>query len=89
MSTEPHHEDPLIKALNYVSDTHANMFDTFNVVRDIALRDECERLFFEVRDEEKQVGVEVDEYHKGYKAGLQFVMDLLDVRIGELRDRWG
>jgi hypothetical protein len=67
----------------------SNPFDAMEIARDMVKRDECTYLFNEILAEDKQVGVEVDEYYKGYKEGLRFAMDLLDGRIGHLRDRWG
>lgn len=68
-----------------------NPFDQLEVARDLVRRDECERLFGEIVTEEKEREaflIERTEYTDGYVAGLNFVLDLLDVRIGHLRDRW-
>lgn len=70
-----------------------NLFDALDVARDLVSRDECEFLFDKIRAEHKEYA----ETHKdemltsdsGYARGLEFAMDLLDGRIGELRDRWG
>jgi hypothetical protein len=71
----------------------SNPFDVLDVARDLVRRDECEFIFDKIRDEHKEYA----ETHKdemltsdsGYARGLEFAMDLLDGRIGFLRDRWG
>jgi len=69
-----------------------NPFDALDVARDLVRRDECEWLFDKIRAEHKEYAdTHKDEMltsDSGYARGLEFVMDLLDERIGFLRDRW-
>lgn len=67
-----------------------NPMDQLEVVRDLIRKEECEFLFNSVRVEEKTIDPDTlsGGYRDGYYAGLNFVLDLLDVRIGHLRDKW-
>ena len=69
----------------------SNPFDQLELARDLVRRDECQWLFDKVRQESKEMdGLPArTDYRDGYAAGLDFAMDLLDGRIGHLRDRWG
>jgi hypothetical protein len=74
----------------------SNPFDQLELARDLVRRDECERLFDEVNRLSK-VWADLDwqefcvspEEKEGRLRGLENTMNMLDERIGWLRDRWG
>lgn len=61
----------------------SNPMDALEVTYDLIRRTECEYLFRELnrRNEEHYYG---DEVHDG----VQLALNLLDERIGHLRDKW-
>jgi hypothetical protein len=62
-----------------------NPFDHLELARDLVRRDEAQRLFDIVSAEHKrQFDTGEDDV-----GGLAWVLDVLDERIGWLRDRWG
>jgi hypothetical protein len=70
-------------------------FDAITIARDLVSQDEASRLFEVVHLESNRATGEPPDasqepgWQDGYLVGLQFVMDVLDVRIGSLRERWG
>lgn len=72
-----------------------NPMDLMEVARDLIRKDECQSLFellyaehkrFDKERLEKLAETGEDDYR--YADGLEFAMDILDARIGLLRDRW-
>ena len=71
--------------------TSARDFDALAMAVDLIRQEECERLFkavYEHKAPDESRPVRTD-YSDGYRDGLKFAMDILDARIGHLRDRWG
>lgn len=69
-----------------------NPFDFLELARDMVRQDEAQAIFDAVSDWAKKwqaMEHDPEEDGGGYLAGLDWVMDLLDGRIGYHRDRWG
>lgn len=70
----------------------SNPFDVMDTARDLVRRDECERLYERIVQEQNlcKMSQTLDApYDRGVIKGLELALNIIDGEIGWLRERWG